>query len=95
MDCRKPMGRRVAIWPSVTELLLDVDAKRTKAHDMTILSVVLTLIVIGLLVWLVDTFVPLDGKIKLLIKVVVVIAAVVYVLQAFGVSTGLPHVRWH
>jgi hypothetical protein len=52
---------------------------------MPLLSVVITLIVIGVLLWLVNTYIPMDGKIKSILNAVVVIAVVVWLLYAFGV----------
>ena len=48
-------------------------------------SLVITLIVIGVLLWLVNTYIPMDGKIKQILNVVVVICVVVWLLSAFGV----------
>ena len=49
------------------------------------ISLVVTLIVIGVLLWLVNTYIPMDGKIKQIINVVVVICVVVWLLSVFGV----------
>ncbi|HEX4350537.1 MAG TPA: Thivi_2564 family membrane protein [Verrucomicrobiae bacterium] len=49
------------------------------------ISLVITLIVIGVLLWLVNTYIPMDGKIKQIINVVVVICVVVWLLSVFGV----------
>lgn len=49
------------------------------------ISLVITLIVIGVLLWLVNNYIPMDGKIKQIINVVVVICVVVWLLSAFGV----------
>ena len=50
----------------------------------TILNVVLGLIIIGVLLWAVNTYVPMAGSIKDILNIVVVIATCVGVLQAFG-----------
>jgi hypothetical protein len=52
---------------------------------MSLISLVVTLIVIGVLLWLVNTYIPMDGKIKKILNVVVVICVVVWLLAAFGV----------
>ena len=49
------------------------------------ISLVLTLIVVGVLLWLVNSFIPMDGKIKRILNVVVVICVVVWLLYAFGI----------
>ena len=65
---------------------------------MSLLSVALTLIVIGVLLWLVNTYIPMDGKIKQILNVIVVICVVVWLLSAFGVlghagNIPVPQVR--
>ena len=52
---------------------------------MSLISLAVTLIVIGVLLWLVNTYIPMDGKIKQILNVVVVICVVVWLLFAFGV----------
>jgi hypothetical protein len=52
---------------------------------MPLISVVITLIVVGVLLWLVNTYIPMDGKIKNILNIVVVICVVVWLLYAFGV----------
>jgi hypothetical protein len=52
---------------------------------MSLLSVVVTLIVVGVLLWLVNAYIPMDGKIKSILNAVVVIAVVIWLLYAFGV----------
>lgn len=49
------------------------------------ISVVVTLIVVGVLLWLVNTYIPMDRKIKNILNVVVVICVVVWLLYAFGI----------
>jgi len=52
---------------------------------MSLVSLAITLIVVGVLLWLVNTYLPMDGKIKKILNVVVVICVVVWLLFAFGV----------
>jgi uncharacterized membrane protein YhdT len=52
---------------------------------MSLVSLAVTLIVVGVLLWLVNTYLPMDGKIKKILNVVVVICVVVWLLVAFGV----------
>lgn len=49
------------------------------------LALVITLAVIGVLLWALNAYVPMDAKIKQIINIVVVICVVVYLLRAFGV----------
>lgn len=57
------------------------------------ISLIVTLIVIGVLLWLMDNYIPMDPAINKLIKAVVIIAAVVFVLQAFGVLGSIHALR--
>jgi hypothetical protein len=52
---------------------------------MPLLPVVVTLIVVGVLLWLVNAYIPMDAKIKQVLNVVVLIVVVLWVLQVFGV----------
>ena len=60
---------------------------------MSLISVVITLIVVGVLLWLVNTYIPMDPKIKSILNAVVVIAVVIYLLQVFGLLGTLEGLR--
>ncbi len=51
---------------------------------MPLVNVVLVLIVVGVLLWLINTYIPMASAIKTILNVVVVVAVVVWVLQAAG-----------
>ncbi len=56
-----------------------------------LINLVVALIILGVLLWLVNNYLPMDGKIKQLVNIVVVLGAVIWCLQAFGVvATGGP-----
>lgn len=56
-----------------------------KIRNMPLLTIVIVLIVVGLLLWLVNTYIPMDRKIKSILNVVVVVVLVIWLLRAFGV----------
>ena len=60
---------------------------------MPLLQVVLTLIVVGVLLWLVNRFIPMAGSIKSILNAVVVIGVVLWLLDVFGLFHSLSHVR--
>ena len=60
---------------------------------MPLISLVITLVVIGVLLWLVNTYIPMDGKIKKILNAVVVICVVVWLLFAFGLLNHSGDVR--
>jgi hypothetical protein len=60
---------------------------------MPLLSIVIVLIVVGVLLWLVNTYIPMDSKIKSILNAVVVICVVLWLLQAFGIIGSLNTIR--
>lgn len=54
------------------------------------ISVVITLIVVGVLLWLVNTYIPMAPPIKNIINIVVIICVVLWLLSVFGVLNHLP-----
>jgi hypothetical protein len=50
---------------------------------MPIIQLIIVLVVIGVLLWLVNTYIPMDAKIKQILNVVVVIATVLWLLFMF------------
>jgi len=60
---------------------------------MPLLYVVGMLVVVGVLLWLVNTYIPMDSKIKGILNAVVVIAVVIYLLQVFGLLGTLENIR--
>lgn len=60
---------------------------------MSLIGLVLTLVVVGVLLWLLNTYVPMDAKIKSIINVLVVIVVVIWLLQAFGILGSLQNIR--
>ena len=60
---------------------------------MPLISVVIVLIVVGVLLWLINTYIPMDQKIKTIINVVVVIAVILWLLNVFGVLGSIENIR--
>lgn len=60
---------------------------------MSLISLVVTLVVIGVLLFLVNSYIPMDGKIKKILNAVVVICVVIWLLFAFGVLTHSGDIR--
>jgi len=60
---------------------------------MSLLSIIIVLIVVGVLLWLVNTYIPMDGKIKGILNAVVVIVVVIWLLQAFGLLGEIAGLR--
>ena len=60
---------------------------------MSLITIVITLIVAGVLLWLVNTYIPMDGKIKKVLNIVVMVVVVLWLLNVFGVLGHLRDVR--
>jgi len=60
---------------------------------MPLINLVIVLIVVGVLLWLVNSYVPMDDKIKKILNVVVIIVVVLWLLSVFGLLGGLSTIR--
>lgn len=60
---------------------------------MDLVQFVIILIVVGLLLWMVNNYIPMDRKIKQILNIVVVIAVVLWVGNLFGVFDSLRGIR--
>lgn len=60
---------------------------------MPLTTVIIALIVVGVLLWLINTYIPMDSKIKSILNVVVVIVVVLWLLQAFGLIGSIQNIR--
>ncbi len=56
---------------------------------MPLLQVIIILIVVGVLLWLVNSYIPMQATIKKILNAVVVIAIVLWLLHVFGLFTSL------
>jgi hypothetical protein len=60
---------------------------------MSLVSLILILIVVGVVLWLINTYIPMDSKIKSILNAVVVIAVVLWLLKVFGLIDTLWNIR--
>jgi hypothetical protein len=60
---------------------------------MPLVQILLVLIVVGVLLWLVNSFVPMQSTIKSILNAVVVIVVVLWLLNVFGLFHSLNHIR--
>jgi hypothetical protein len=60
---------------------------------MPLLQILVVLVVVGVLLWLVNSFIPMQRQIKSILNGVVVIAVVLWLLNIFGLFHSLSHVR--
>ena len=60
---------------------------------MPLLQLVMTLAVVGVLLWLVNRFIPMQGTIKSILNAVVVIAVVLWLMNVFGLLHSLSKIH--
>jgi len=60
---------------------------------MSLLSILLVIIVVGVLLWAVNTYIPMDRKIKNILNIVVVVVVIVWLLKAFGLFSYLMNIQ--
>lgn len=60
---------------------------------MPVINIIIAIVVVGVLLWLVNTYIPMDRKVKNILNAVIVIVLVLWLLRAFGVLDSLKSVR--
>jgi hypothetical protein len=60
---------------------------------MTLISLIVTLVIVGLLLWAINAIIPMEPTIKRIINVVVIVAVCLWLLSAFGLLAGVPNPR--
>ncbi|HEV2418724.1 MAG TPA: Thivi_2564 family membrane protein [Terriglobia bacterium] len=60
---------------------------------MPLIHIIIVLIVIGVLLWLINRFIPMAGSIKTILNVVVVIVVILWLLEVFGLLGTVSTIR--
>ncbi|BBP03889.1 hypothetical protein TPL01_04200 [Sulfuriferula plumbiphila] len=60
---------------------------------MPLIQLVIVLVVVGVVLWLINTYIPMEATIKKILNVVVIIAVILWLLSVFGVLGSLSGVR--
>jgi hypothetical protein len=55
---------------------------------MPLLNVVLTLVVVGVILWLINTYIPMQATVKKILNIVVVVVLILWLLYGFGIISG-------
>jgi hypothetical protein len=59
---------------------------------MSLLYIILVLVVVGLILWLINTYIPMASSIKTILNIVVVIIVIWWLLSAFGLTSDSPNI---
>jgi hypothetical protein len=60
---------------------------------MPLINIVIVLIVVGVLLWLINRYIPMQGTIKSILNGVVVIVVVLWLLNVFGLFSSFSHIH--
>ena len=60
---------------------------------MTLVDIVLILVIAGLLMWLINTYIPMAAAIRSLLNIVVFVVLLIWVLQSLGIIGGVAGIR--
>jgi hypothetical protein len=82
-QCGEQFGARLEVSRSTVK----------KEKTMPLIQILLALIVVGVLLWLVNSFIPMAGSIKSILNAVVVIFVVLWLLNVFGLFHSLSRIR--
>jgi hypothetical protein len=58
---------------------------------MPILTIVLTLILVGVALWVINTYIPMAQSVKKILNVVIVVVLCIWLLQVFGIIGNVKH----
>ena len=56
---------------------------------MPLIQLVIVLVVFGVILWAINTYIPMDATIKKILNVVVIVVVILFILSAFGVLGSL------
>ncbi|MFZ1829511.1 MAG: Thivi_2564 family membrane protein [Candidatus Competibacteraceae bacterium] len=60
---------------------------------MPLIQLIVALVVVGVALWLINNYIPMDGNIKKILNVVVIIVVILWLLSAFGVLGSMSGMR--
>jgi cation transporter-like permease len=60
---------------------------------MPLINLIIVLVVIGVILWLVNNYIPIDGKIKMVLNVVVLLVVLLWILSVFGILGSIDTIK--
>jgi hypothetical protein len=69
------------------------NAQHERRYIMPLIQLVIVLVVVGVILWLVNSYIPMQSTIKRILNVVVIIAVILWLLSVFGVIGSLQGIR--
>ncbi len=60
---------------------------------MTLVNIVVILVVVGLVMWLINSYIPMAAAIKSLLNIIVFVVLLIWILQTFGLIGAIPGLK--
>jgi len=60
---------------------------------MSILTILIVVVLVGLVLWLINSYIPMDGKIKTILNIAVVVFLIIWLLKGLGIFSSLSNVH--
>ena len=60
---------------------------------MSLINLVIVLVVVGVILWLINSYIPMQATIKKILNAVVVIAVIIWLLSAFGLIDNISNIQ--
>ena len=60
---------------------------------MPLINIIITLVVVGVALWAINTYIPMAKPVKTILNVVVVVVLVIWLLQVFGIIGSINSIR--
>jgi hypothetical protein len=75
------------------EFHLAENAYHERRNIMPLINLVIVLVVVGVVLWVINSYIPMQATIKKILNVVVVIAVIIWLLSVFGLIGNLSTIR--
>jgi hypothetical protein len=72
---------------------LSFNAQHERRNAMPLLQIVIVLVVVGVVLWVINSYIPMQSTIKKILNVVVIIAVILWLLSVFGLIGNLSTIR--
>jgi Flp pilus assembly protein TadB len=73
--------------------LFSINAKHERRNTMPLIQLVIVLVVVGVILWVINSYIPMQSTIKRILNVVVVIVVIIWLLSVFGLIGNLSAIR--
>ena len=60
---------------------------------MPLIQLIIPLVIVGVILWLVNTYIPMEATIKKILNIVVIIVVILWILSVFGIIGPTPWIR--